>query len=42
MIIDVHVHHVPEAFVRFVEQAAPYAIRLDSPHGETVTLHVGH
>ena len=41
MIIDVHVHHVPERFVRFVEQAAPYAMRLDSPHGETVTLHVG-
>ena len=42
MIVDVHIHHVPEPFVRFVEKAAPYAIHLDSPRGESVTLHVGH
>jgi hypothetical protein len=41
MIIDVHVHHVPEAFARFVERAAPYAMRLDQPRGESVMLHVG-
>ena len=41
MILDVHIHHVPEAFVRFVEKAAPYAVRLDAPRGERVTLHVG-
>jgi aminocarboxymuconate-semialdehyde decarboxylase len=41
MIIDVHVHHVPEAFVHFVEKAAPYAIRLERARGEDVTLHVG-
>src|SRR6185437_12934268 len=37
----VHVHHVPEAFVRFVEKAAPYSVRLDPPRGEDVALHVG-
>lgn len=41
MIIDTHVHHVPEAFVRFVEKASPYSIRLDAPRGESVALHVG-
>ena len=41
MIIDVHVHHVPDPFVRFVEKAAPYAIRLVAPRGESVTLNVG-
>ena len=41
MIIDVHVHHVPEAFVRFVEKAAPYAVRLEAPRGESVTLNAG-
>jgi hypothetical protein len=39
MILDVHVHHVPEAFVRFVEKATPYAVRLEAPRGESVTLH---
>ena len=41
MIVDIHVHHVPEAFVRFVEKAAPYSIRLDAPRGENVMLNVG-
>jgi aminocarboxymuconate-semialdehyde decarboxylase len=41
MILDLHVHHVPEAFVRFVEKAAPYAVRLAPPRGENVTLEVG-
>jgi aminocarboxymuconate-semialdehyde decarboxylase len=41
MIVDIHVHHVPEAFVRFVEKAAPYAVRLAPPSGEGVTLEVG-
>jgi aminocarboxymuconate-semialdehyde decarboxylase len=41
MIVDVHVHHVPEPFVRFVESAATYAVRLDAPRGEEVTLRVG-
>jgi len=41
MITDIHIHHVPEAFVRFVEQASPYAVRREAPRGEAVTLHVG-
>jgi predicted TIM-barrel fold metal-dependent hydrolase len=41
MILDVHVHHVPEAFVRFVEKATPYAVRLEPPRGESVTSHTG-
>jgi aminocarboxymuconate-semialdehyde decarboxylase len=41
MIIDVHVHHVPERFVRLVEKAAPYAMTLEAPQGEDVTLRVG-
>jgi aminocarboxymuconate-semialdehyde decarboxylase len=41
MIIDLHVHHVPEPFVRFVEKAAPYGLGLDAPRGESVTLKVG-
>jgi aminocarboxymuconate-semialdehyde decarboxylase len=41
MIVDVHVHHVPEPFVRFVEKAAPYAIRLEELGGENVRLTVG-
>jgi len=41
MTTDIHVHHVPDAFVRFVERAAPYAMRLDEPRGESVTLTVG-
>ncbi len=41
MITDVHVHHVPQAFVRFVEAAAPYGMRLEPPQGESVALHAG-
>jgi aminocarboxymuconate-semialdehyde decarboxylase len=41
MIVDLHVHHVPEAFVRFVEKAAPYAVRRGQPQGESVKLEVG-
>src|SRR4051812_12461165 len=41
MIVDIHIHHVPEPFVRFVEKAAPYSVRLEPPRGESVTLHVG-
>ncbi len=41
MITDVHVHHVPEAFARFVEKARSYSIRRDAPRGESVGLHVG-
>jgi aminocarboxymuconate-semialdehyde decarboxylase len=41
MIVDVHVHHVPQAFVRLVEGAAPYAVRLSQARGEAVTLEVG-
>ncbi|HZT26126.1 MAG TPA: amidohydrolase family protein [Pseudolabrys sp.] len=41
MITDVHVHHVPEAFVRFIERAAPYAIRREASRGEIVGLRVG-
>ena len=38
---DIHVHHVPEAFARFVEKAAPYLMHRDRASGETVTLNVG-
>src|SRR3984893_9790927 len=41
MITDIHVHHVPEPFARFIEKAAPYPIHRDPPCGETVTLNVG-
>jgi aminocarboxymuconate-semialdehyde decarboxylase len=41
MITDIHVHHVPEAFVRLVEGAKPYAMRVDAPRSESVTLNVG-
>jgi aminocarboxymuconate-semialdehyde decarboxylase len=41
MIVDLHVHHVPEAFVRFVGKAAPYAVRLAPAQGESVRLEVG-
>jgi aminocarboxymuconate-semialdehyde decarboxylase len=41
MIVDVHVHHVPAPFVRFVEKAAPYAMHLGMPQGESVTLRAG-
>ena len=38
MITDIHIHHVPEPFARFIEKATPYLIRRDPPCGETVTL----
>jgi aminocarboxymuconate-semialdehyde decarboxylase len=38
---DIHVHHVPPAFLRFVERAAAYAIQLDKPRGDDVQLAVG-
>jgi aminocarboxymuconate-semialdehyde decarboxylase len=41
MITDVHVHHVPPRFLRLVEQAAPYSIRVHSEHGERIQLLVG-
>jgi aminocarboxymuconate-semialdehyde decarboxylase len=41
MIVDIHVHHVPEAFVRFVEKVGPYAVSLKPPRGEDVKLNVG-
>ena len=41
MIVDIHVHHVPEAFVRFVEKVAPFAVLLEPPRGEDVKLNVG-
>ena len=41
MIVDIHVHHVPEAFVRFVEKVGPYAVSLEPPRGENVQLNVG-
>lgn len=41
MIVDVHVHHVPERFVRFVEKAAAYAVRVRPSAGEGVMLAVG-
>jgi aminocarboxymuconate-semialdehyde decarboxylase len=41
VIIDIHVHHVPQPFARFVEKASPYAICLAAPQGESVTLQVG-
>jgi aminocarboxymuconate-semialdehyde decarboxylase len=41
MITDIHVHHVPEPFARFMEKAAPYLIHRDPPSGESITLNVG-
>ena len=41
MIVDIHVHHVPEAFVHFVEKVGPYAVSLEPPRGENVQLNVG-
>lgn len=41
MIVDVHVHHVPERFVRFVEKAGAYAISVRPLTGEGVMLAVG-
>ena len=36
MITDVHVHHVPAGFLRFVQDAAPCSIHLDDARGERV------
>jgi aminocarboxymuconate-semialdehyde decarboxylase len=41
LITDIHVHHVPEVFVRLAERAAPFAVRLAPSDGESVTLNVG-
>ena len=41
MIVDLHVHHVPERFVRFVEKAPAYSLRVEPSAGEDVTLTVG-
>jgi aminocarboxymuconate-semialdehyde decarboxylase len=41
MITDVHVHHVPAGFLRFVQDAAPCSIHLDDARGERVRLRVG-
>jgi aminocarboxymuconate-semialdehyde decarboxylase len=41
MITDVHIHHVPQAFVRFYEKNASFAARLEPSGGESVTLRVG-
>lgn len=41
MITDIHVHHVPEAFARFVQRAKPFAMHLGASQGESITLNVG-
>jgi aminocarboxymuconate-semialdehyde decarboxylase len=41
MTIDVHVHHVPQAFARHMEQSSAYAITLAASRGEDVGLAVG-
>jgi aminocarboxymuconate-semialdehyde decarboxylase len=41
MITDVHVHHVPEPFARFVEKAAPYRMRREPASGESITVNIG-
>jgi aminocarboxymuconate-semialdehyde decarboxylase len=41
MTIDIHVHHVPEAYVRFVQKSARYAVALEHMAGESVRLTVG-
>src|SRR5262245_19034871 len=41
MITDIHIHHVPEAFARFIEKSGPYLIHRDPPSGEMITLNVG-
>jgi aminocarboxymuconate-semialdehyde decarboxylase len=41
MITDIHVHHVPEAFVRFVEKAAPYRMHRETASGETINVTIG-
>jgi aminocarboxymuconate-semialdehyde decarboxylase len=40
MITDIHVHHVPEPFARFVEKAASYRMHREAASGETVALNV--
>jgi len=40
MITDIHVHHVPEPFVRFIEKAAPYRMRRGPASGETIAVNV--
>jgi aminocarboxymuconate-semialdehyde decarboxylase len=41
MITDIHVHHVPEPFARFIEKSAPYLMHRDSASGQMITLNVG-
>jgi len=41
MITDIHVHHVPEPFVRFIEKATPYRVRREPASGETIAVNVG-
>ena len=41
MITDIHVHHVPEPFARFVEKAAPYRMRREPASGESITVNIG-
>lgn len=41
MIVDLHVHHVPERFVRFVEKSAIYHMRVEPSGGEVVVLTAG-
>src|SRR5262245_5690983 len=41
MITDIHVHHVPEPFVTFLEKAAPYRVRREPASGETIDVTVG-
>lgn len=41
MAIDIHVHHVPEAYVRFVQKSSHHAIALQQLSGESVRLTVG-
>jgi aminocarboxymuconate-semialdehyde decarboxylase len=38
---DIHIHHVPAGFVRFVESASAYGTKLDAPRGEDVRLTIG-
>jgi aminocarboxymuconate-semialdehyde decarboxylase len=41
MITDIHVHHVPEPFARFVEKAVPYRMHREPASDETVTVTIG-
>jgi aminocarboxymuconate-semialdehyde decarboxylase len=38
---DIHIHHVPAGFLRFVESASVYGVKLDTPRGEDVQLTIG-